>query len=316
MATALSRATQVARSAAVVPALDRLLRRTPAQAYFRRTSARRVAVLAYHGVDDPDRFAAQMAYLRQRLSPVSLSDVIDAGRGVKALPSHAALVTFDDGHRSLLERGLPILREWAIPAVAFVMPGVVGTTEPFWWTEAEELVACGGYVGAVSDQSPSGVVRWLKTVTDQERRHVLADLRDQAGPAREAPQLTVKDLATLENSDIEVENHSWDHPCLDRCDDEQVSHQVRAAHDWLARTLGRTPRAFAYPNGNWDERVELILRELHYEAGFLFDHNLARAHSSTLRLSRLRVNSSTSLDRFATILSGLHPALHRLRGGV
>jgi hypothetical protein len=33
-----------------------------------------------------------------------------------------------------------------------------------------------------------------------------------------------------------------------------------------------------------------------------------------MRLSRLRVNSDTGLDRFALILSGLHPTLHRARG--
>ena len=41
--------------------------------------------------------------------------------------------------------------------------------------------------------------------------------------------------------------------------------------------------------------------------------NLA-APGHPLRLSRVRVNSDTSLDRFAIILSGLHPALHHARG--
>jgi hypothetical protein len=32
-------------------------------------------------------------------------------------------------------------------------------------------------------------------------------------------------------------------------------------------------------------------------------------------VSRLRVNSSATNDRFQTIVSGLHPAIHRIRGG-
>jgi hypothetical protein len=36
--------------------------------------------------------------------------------------------------------------------------------------------------------------------------------------------------------------------------------------------------------------------------------------ANPLRLSRLRVNSDTSLDRFDTVITGLHPALHHARG--
>ena len=79
--------------------------------------------------------------------------------------------------------------------------------------------------------------------------------------------------------------------------------------------LGHAPRTFAYPNGDWDGRAEEALADAGYEAAFLFDH---RANPATprhpLRISRLRVNSTTSPGRFATIVSGLHPALHRARG--
>jgi hypothetical protein len=49
---------------------------------------------------------------------------------------------------------------------------------------------------------------------------------------------------------------------------------------------------------------------------FLFDHRLAPLPlREPLRISRLRVNSDTSTDRFRIILSGLHPTVHRVRGG-
>jgi hypothetical protein len=57
------------------------------------------------------------------------------------------------------------------------------------------------------------------------------------------------------------------------------------------------------------------LSNLCYSAAFLFDHRHARPGSHALRISRLRVNSTTSIDRFAAILSGLHPAVHKARGG-
>jgi hypothetical protein len=48
---------------------------------------------------------------------------------------------------------------------------------------------------------------------------------------------------------------------------------------------------------------------------FLFDHRVNPATPGhPLRISRVRVNDHTSLDRFAVIVSGLHPALHHARG--
>jgi peptidoglycan/xylan/chitin deacetylase (PgdA/CDA1 family) len=47
------------------------------------------------------------------------------------LPWRSALVTFDDGYRSLLEHGLPTLRRFACPAIVFVPTAYLGGTNAF-----------------------------------------------------------------------------------------------------------------------------------------------------------------------------------------
>jgi peptidoglycan/xylan/chitin deacetylase (PgdA/CDA1 family) len=299
---------------------DAALRRSPAQAAYRARAARHLAVLAYHGVDDPVAFERHLAHLRGRHTPVSLDDMVAALRGAAVLPPRAVLVTFDDGHRSVLERGLPLLRRHGVPAVAFVIAGVVDTSTPFWWAEAEALHSAGARVPGEVDASAADLVRRLKTVPDRERRATLDALREAASsPPVTTAQLTSADLRTLRDGGVDIGNHTWSHPCLDRCDDDAVEHEIRHSHDVLSAALGEAPRAFAYPNGNHDPRAEAVLAALGYAAGFLFDHRLAAAgaaRAAPLRISRLRVGSTTSPDRFATIVSGLHPAVHRLRGGV
>jgi peptidoglycan/xylan/chitin deacetylase (PgdA/CDA1 family) len=294
---------------------DATLRRSPVQAVFRRRTANRLAVLAYHGVDDPAQLARQLDLLVARARPVDLDTVVGALHEGDPLPERAVLVTFDDGHRSVLELGLPLLRERGVPAVAFVLPGLLGTDRPFWWHETGALVDAGGLADGWQGDAAS-VVRRLKQVPDSERRAVLDALRRSAtGPGARQPQLRVDELRLLEAGGVEVGNHTWDHPCLDRCTDEVVRAEVRDGHAALTDALGRAPRAFAYPNGNWDPRAEHELRGLGYRAAFLFDHRLATVPAANpLRLSRLRVNSDTSLDRFDTVITGLHPALHHARG--
>ncbi|WP_354643075.1 polysaccharide deacetylase family protein [Kitasatospora camelliae] len=297
--------------------VDALLRRSPLQPLFRVRAARRLAVLAYHGVDDPASFAAQMERLASTAHPVTLGQVERALAERRPLPPRSVLVTFDDGDRTVLTDGLPVLTRLGIPAVAYVIAQLIDGDQPFWWSEAAYLATRGGTARGLPDADPGAVVARMKRLPDADRRRALEELRATADrPAPRRPQLTGADLTALRESGVEIGNHSLSHPCLDRCDDPTVRTEVLGAHRLLTDRLGEPPTSFAYPNGNVDRRAEQVLLELGYTTGFLFDHRHdALRPANPLRISRLRVNSTTGRDRFDTILSGLHPAVHRLRGG-
>lgn len=298
--------------------VDAVLRHSPLQPLFRAVSTRRLAVLAYHGVDDPRTFALQMTRLVRIARPVTLDQVERAVTSGRPLPARSVLVTFDDGDRSVFTEGLPVLDRLRIPAAAFVVTDLIDSDRPFWWSEAAHLAAHGGTARALVDCAPSGVVRRLKSLPDADRRTAIEELRESAGtPAPRQEHLTGQDLRVLAESGVAIGNHTAGHPCLDHCEDEVVRTEIERAHTALTGWLGgRPPTAFAYPNGNHDPRADAELRRLGYRVGFLFDHRHDRLlPRAPLRISRLRVNSTTSRHRFDTILSGLHPAVHRLRGG-
>jgi peptidoglycan/xylan/chitin deacetylase (PgdA/CDA1 family) len=154
-------------------------------------------------------------------------------------------------------------------------------------------------------------------MADDDRLATIAGLRRVAeSPAPRVPQLHRHELRALESDGVAVGNHSHTHPCLPRCPDARIGAEVADAHSVLTDALGHAPIAFAYPNGDCDARTRQAVEDCGYGVAFLFDHRLSPAvPADPLRVSRLRVDSTTSLDRFRTILSGLHPAVHRLRGG-
>jgi peptidoglycan/xylan/chitin deacetylase (PgdA/CDA1 family) len=297
--------------------LDAALSRSPAQPVFHWRASRRLAVLAYHGVDDPMRFGSHLDHLKRTASPVSLEQVLASIDGGAPLPRRAVLVTFDDGHRSVLDAGLPMLAEREIPAVAFVVAGLVDTDRPFWWSEVIELARLGGVVSGLPRAAPEDVVRALKRVPDERRRDAIEELRRTApGVAAPAAQLSSGDLRALESGGVAVGNHTWSHPCLGRCADDVARGELERAHRTLSEALGHPPLAFAYPDGDLDGRAAAVLEDLGYRAAFLFDHRLSPlVPRNRFAISRLRVNSTTTLDRFRTIASGLHPTVHRARGG-
>jgi peptidoglycan/xylan/chitin deacetylase (PgdA/CDA1 family) len=296
--------------------LDRALASSPLQGAALLASRSHLAVLAYHSVQEADPFERQLDYVQQHFSPVGLDPVIAALNGDQRLPSHAALITFDDGDRTVLDTAGPMLHERAIPAVMFVVSGVLDTETAFWWDEALHLAHAGGTVGGRRVPDDAQLLRNLKRAPDTDRLAALEDLRRTASTGGyRYPHLRSEELPIVEEMGIEVANHTSSHPCLPRCSRDKVVAEIKDAHDSLTSILGHPPRAFAYPNGDWDLRAEAVLGELGYGSAFLFDHRLTHPRKAhPLRLSRLRVNADGSSDRFRTIVSGLHPAIHRLRG--
>ncbi|HET7325947.1 MAG TPA: polysaccharide deacetylase family protein [Nocardioidaceae bacterium] len=282
------------------------LARSPLQGIAGQVSRRRLCVLAYHGVSDADRFTAHLDWLCGHTNPVALSDVRAAMRDGRPLPPHAVLVTFDDGERSVLEVGAPLLRERGIPGVAFVVAGVVDTDTPFWWTEVEALAPA---------HEATALVRRFKRLPDSERREAVRRLRAQADQPVRTSQLTSDELRKLELDGIAIGNHSLSHPCLDNCTDDVLRAEVQDAHERLTEMLGHQPDAFAYPNGNWDSRVRSEVSAAGYDLAFAFDHRLSPVPApDPLVISRVRVDATASLERFRILVSGLHSGIHRMRG--
>jgi len=104
----------------------------------------RLAILGYHKVGGPAPggsawyhvpqpvFDAQLGQLhRDGWRFVSAESVIKALTGEERLPPQAALLTFDDGYRSLIEYAVPVLSEYRCPAVVFVPTDHVGGDNAF-----------------------------------------------------------------------------------------------------------------------------------------------------------------------------------------
>ena len=152
-----------------------------------------MAILGYHRVGSPGpdgweklfqiterTFAAQLDVLAE-----GGWEVIDVGRflaGIAdpaSLPERVALITFDDGHRCLLDVALPHLCERGYPAVLFMPSDFVGRTNEFDegaepegqlcdWPELRELAEAG-----VSIQSHCATHRALSELSSAERREEL-----------------------------------------------------------------------------------------------------------------------------------------------
>jgi peptidoglycan/xylan/chitin deacetylase (PgdA/CDA1 family) len=297
--------------------VDTALRWTPFQAILQRRRRGLLAVVTYHAIHDSDAFENHLDVLDELGTFVSLEDVASNVADRKPLPSSPILLTFDDGDPSVLYTAAPRLHARGIPAVVFLITDLIGSDHVIWTTEVEKLVAAGGRTSVGPTADGRALVRMLKRSPDHVRLHAIDELRGTAsdGPPT-APQLDHAGIVALGQLGLAIASHTRSHPCLPQCSEGVIDREVAGSRDALAELLGQPPIALAYPNGDHDARARGAVSRAGYSLAFGFDHRLSRIPpTDPYAISRVRVNEQASGNRIRTIVSGLHPAFHHLRGG-
>jgi len=212
-----------------------------------------VAVLVYHGVRADDWPAGTMRHemlhvraqrldehcraLRDLCTPISLSDWRAVAAGETPVPDRPALVTFDDGYRTVLRHALPVLERHRIPAVAFVCTNPIERQERFWFDAVADV--CGEE--AVEDAKRLEYGAW-RAVADQAA--MAAAIDDPHAP------LTIAELQSLASHPlIAIGAHTASHPILARAPLDIQRDEIATSRTTLETWLGRPVNAFAYPNG-------------------------------------------------------------------
>lgn len=291
---------------------DRLLGSLPVAAAGRLATRRMLRVLAMHGVEDLGAFATMLDRLVRVFTPVGSTEVLDWFHGARDLPRNAIWLTFDDGDRTTIVDAAPVLARRNVSATAFICPGLVEQGLRPWW----EVVLSAGAQGHAVDVGGrrlhgQDAVRALKSVADEQRRSSVLQLAEAVGIEDENP-VTAADLHRWREYGGEIGNHTWDHPCLDKCTAAEQESQIDRAAAWLDDTRLWDRRLFAYPNGDRTDHAEAHLRRSGYDLVALFDHHLSNGRDP-LRVSRLRIDSNADPARAMAVTSGWHSALMAAR---
>ncbi len=159
-----------------------------------RIKTKTLAILSYHKIGEPSltawrswfyvplqAFKLQMQWLRDNnWQVISMEAFTTALADLALFPAKSALITFDDGYRSVLENAAPVLQQFAYPAVLFIPTDYVGQTNRFdqgaepeepicSWQDLRDLEQTG-----VSIQSHSSSHRRFSYLSEEQQ---LSELR-------------------------------------------------------------------------------------------------------------------------------------------
>lgn len=288
-----------------------LKRGLSALGHYRRALARAqfpgVAVLGYHGLRDDGLPAGSMTFenlhvrastfehhcrvIRESCDPISLDDWRAAIAGRQPLPPRPALITFDDGYRSVWSIAAPILAAHRLPAVVFACSEPMERRTLLWF----DAMASREGEAAVEPWKSRDYDSWLASCV-ASAVHV----------ADEDPRalMTADDLAALSRQPgIEIGAHTTRHPILSHATRAAQRAEIADCKAALERWTSRSVRAFAYPNGRpkvdyCRETVDLV-RELGFDFAFTMRPAFATAGEGPLERSRFMIVSEVTAPELA-----------------
>jgi peptidoglycan/xylan/chitin deacetylase (PgdA/CDA1 family) len=220
-----------------------------------------VLVLCYHAVSDrwPDELAVTPNSLRRQVGHALNRGYVATtfSRAVTDPPASRTLaVTFDDGYRSVLELGFPILERLGVPATLFVPSAQIATGAAMSWP---------------------GIDHWIGTPH-----------------ADELIGASWEEVAGLAEAGWEIGSHTLSHPHLTELDDAGLATELAASREEIETRLGRPCRSIAYPYGDVDDRVEAATGRAGYTTGAALPASRFPRHPRPLLWPRLMVARSES----------------------
>lgn len=303
-------------------------------------------ILMYHrfasppvkGWTSPEYFEQQVRYIKENYNAFSLVGLMQHQRDTGKLPSHAVVITVDDGYRDFYEYAFPILKKYKVPATLFVTTGFIAQDLWLWpdmitWllrqsTSVPEINLGDLFLSSgVLNSSTYGeywqkIVDYSLSLPDQDKHKFIADLASLLGhdlpsriPAEYAP-VALEELREMQSHGIEIGGHTVTHPSLGRVTEAQAYDEILGCREYLNQQLGCHERTFCYPNGQPSD-LQPFLPRIVKEAGFL-GAVTAFPDSKGARnpyLMRRHVSGDNSFQ-FYKAVSGVELLGHKFRGVV
>ena len=262
-------------------------------------------------------FDLHLQHFSRWYAPVRISKLA-AVVGGERLSCDNFAVTLDDGYLDNRQLAGPCLSKYGIHGLVFLPTDFIDGRRHFWWVRLNDLVRAAGpetdrcirpYLATYTElEELSRTFVLTNVATRRTLRESLAEFIDGLEVLRQEqfldglenitgrpavsclPLLTWNDAAAMISEGFECGSHTRSHPHMTMlssiANHEETVEGVRT----IAARTGTTPIAFAYPYGDFDDRVTRDVREAGACLAFTLQPGVfVPGTSDPMRIPRLQV---------------------------
>lgn len=198
----------------------------------------------------PSALRELLAWLRRKkIRLVSLTELLHIATSPGPPGGPWVAFTLDDGYEDQVRLGLPIFREFDVPATLFPITGFVDGRLWLWWDQVDYLMS--------KTQQGSELIEDLKAEPSSARTEIILDLAGSLGvklPTR-APAAFASaswdDLRRWEAAGLGCGCHTDSHPILATESAGVIEKEMALSWNRLRVELRAPQPILAFPNGRW-----------------------------------------------------------------
>ncbi len=286
----------------------------------KKRKEKKLLVLGYHKVlesdvfqfpamiTSPRTFSGQLTFLKKHFQLISETEFYQILNGCIAYPDKVpCLVTFDDAWADTYEN--VYCKEKDLPFLTFAPIGLIEEKRVMWQEMLlyaldsvedihsifRNLLKLEEGSGKVKLPSVVGALKKLPYTAIHQllARYELWDEVCQGRPG--ASLLSVEEMIEMKRPGVGFGSHTINHVILTVEDLETIREEIVGSKLRIEQITGENVLSFCYPNGNYNSRIEQVVRDAGYKLAFATGHGFVSMDDNCFTLNRKLVHEGVSV---------------------
>lgn len=284
----------------------------------------------------PQTFDKQLRYLAHHYQVVSMEQLMAWRERAEPTRRPLCVITFDDGWSDNYENALPLLRKYGLPATLFISTNFIGNGRTPWFYRLGHILHA---LAEMPDEEcaalrlndrlnlPVALMRWFAASSAERQRDtdaVIEALKQLPGPELEslverlqqllvlkgqsvdgngAAMLNWQQVREMASSSFDIGSHGLTHMILTQIPPETAKTELQESKRCIEEQVERPVEGFAYPNGDYSDAVEAMVRIAGYRYACTTQPGYVESRGNPFQLKRIPVHDDIT---FSTALFACH----------
>ncbi len=258
-------------------------------------------------------FEREMAFINKWFNIISMDEFIDQIRKKKTFDKPTMAITFDDGYRDNYTLAYPILKKYDLPAIIYLVSGLIGTTQRAWLDDVdfallntnEKTLRFPSLLGektlnilSTQDKQKANILigEKLKRVENEKKFKLVDELFDRLKVKRSSCSendrimMNWEEVKEMSNSKISFGAHTHSHPILTQLPYEQAKKEISTSKQVIENELKTQVNHFAFPNGSsldFNEELKQFCIDLGFKSVATGEYGINNKDSNPYHIKRV-----------------------------